>query len=239
MPTPCNAGSRGLKLEVREGTAERSHLISSHACSEQRPLSILPESLSTHPSDPPPYPCGGHFGGRSRGSCRGTFMCLVAPLGGLLPWPGLRDSNRRAMQLRLYRLDRQGPSQKASAQRLIPSLAVACIQLCLRACEHAFGCEGSRANFCRCFPERKVPNRTPLDWPIGFSLRRFNTLRRHACSPADRPGPEAGDSNVPLFPFCQKLHALDGASNRCWPRGFCVVGQIGWPWSLSERRREE
>lgn len=154
-----------------------------------------------------------------------------------LAWPeGFQQKGDAASSLPL---DRQGPSQKASAQRLIPSLAVACIQLCLRTCEHAFGCEGSRANFCRCFPERKVPNRTPLDWLIGFSLRRFNTLRRHAYSPADRPGPEAGDSNVPLFPFCQKLHVLDAASNRCWPRGFCVVGQIGWPRSLSERRREE
>lgn len=141
--------------------------------------------------------------------------------------------NKRPVQLRLSRLDRQGRG-RASAQRLIPSLAVACIQLCLRACEHAFDCEGSRANFCRCVPERKVPNRTPLDGPIGFSLQHPSP----PCSPADRPGPEAGDSNVPLFPFCQKLHVLDAASNRCWPRGFCVVGQIGWPWSLPGRRRE-
>lgn len=129
--TPCNAGSRGLKLEVREGTAERSHLISSHACSEQRPLSILPESLSTHPLDPPPYPCGGHFGGRSRGSCRGTFMCLVAPLGGLLPWPGPRDSNKRAMQLRLYRwtdraqVRKQAPSGSFH-HLLLPASSFAC-----------------------------------------------------------------------------------------------------------------
>jgi len=115
-----------------------------------------------------------------------------------------RDSNKRPVQLCLSRLDRQDQAKKASAQRLTPSPAVACIQLCLRACELAFGCEGSRANFCRCFPERKVPIRTPLEGPIGSSLQHPSS----PCSPADRPGPEAGDSNVPLFPFCQKLHVL-------------------------------
>ena len=47
---------RQLRIETRgsRGAAERSHLISSHACSEQRPLSILPESLSTRPFGPPP-----------------------------------------------------------------------------------------------------------------------------------------------------------------------------------------
>lgn len=115
-------------------------------------------------------------------------------------------------------------SRKASAQRLIPSLAVACQPASSFACELASMLSAVRARE----PTSagvSLNGKFPIARPsTGLSGSRFNTLRRHA-PPADRPGPEAGDSNVPLFPFCQKLHVLDAASNRCWPRGFCVVGQ--------------
>lgn len=111
------------------------------------------------------------------------------------------------MQLRLHRLDRQGlksESKRPAAHSITCCCLPACIQLCLRACEHAFGCEGSRANFCRCFPERKVPNRTPLDGPIGFSLQHPSS----PCSPSRSARSRGRRFQRPALPVLPKAARL-------------------------------